>query len=181
MTGEAASYLTPWANFYVMTGSSAAALTGLMFVVISLVTDTRVQRNPDGISTFSTPTVVHFCAGLLGSAILSAPWRVMWHPAALLAAGAVYGVIYVLNVMRRTRKLTEYEPDTEDWVWFAVLPLVAYAGLLCGAIALPFAPVEAMFVLAAGIVFLILIGIRNAWDVVTFLAVRGNEQPPASK
>ncbi|MBV9232567.1 MAG: hypothetical protein JO030_00880, partial [Candidatus Eremiobacteraeota bacterium] len=31
--------LAHWANFYVMIGSSAAALTGLMFVVITLVTN----------------------------------------------------------------------------------------------------------------------------------------------
>jgi hypothetical protein len=73
-----------------MAGSSAAALTGLMFVVITLVSGTeRLRQSPDGISTFSTPTVVHFCAALLVSAVLSAPWRVIGHAGIVIAiAGA---------------------------------------------------------------------------------------------
>ena len=56
-----------------MTGSSAAALTGLMFVVITLVTgQDHTGSRDEGINTFSTPTVMHFCAALLISAILSA-------------------------------------------------------------------------------------------------------------
>jgi len=38
-------------DFYAMIGSAAAALTGLMFVVITLVTEAgqeRVRRAPDG-------------------------------------------------------------------------------------------------------------------------------------
>lgn len=31
------SPLTAWANFYVITGTAAATLTGLMFVVITLI------------------------------------------------------------------------------------------------------------------------------------------------
>ncbi len=31
--------LTPWANYYVIVGSSAGALTGLQFVVIALLAD----------------------------------------------------------------------------------------------------------------------------------------------
>src|SRR4051812_43371107 len=34
--GEGVSLLTRWANFYVITGTAAATLTGLQFVVISL-------------------------------------------------------------------------------------------------------------------------------------------------
>ena len=34
--GDGVSLLTRWANFYVITGTAAATLTGLQFVVISL-------------------------------------------------------------------------------------------------------------------------------------------------
>src|SRR3989442_9977157 len=63
-----------WENFYVIIGSSAAALTGLQFVVIVLGAEARSVRGPE-LGAFGTPTVVHFCAVLLVSAILSVPWR----------------------------------------------------------------------------------------------------------
>ncbi len=67
--------LRDWQNFYMMIGTAAATLTGLMFVATSLAAG--IERDPSsldaGISAFNTPTVVHFGAVLLIAAILSAP------------------------------------------------------------------------------------------------------------
>jgi uncharacterized membrane protein len=162
-----------------MTGSSAGALTGLMFVVITLVTQVeRLRRSRDGVSTFSTPTVAHFGAALLVSAVLSAPWPSLVYPATLLGLAGLYAVVYVLRVMYRTRRLTAYTPDLEDWTWYTILPLAAYGAILVGAIVLPAIPVDALFALAGGVLLLIFIGIRNAWDVVTFIAIGGPDEPP---
>jgi hypothetical protein len=181
MAETASSVLVPWSTFYIMTGSSAAALTGLMFVVITLVTGVeRLRRAPDGISTFSTPTVVHFCAALLVSAILSAPWRSLVHPAVLLGLAGVYGVGYMLRVMYRTRRLSVYRADLEDWAWYTILPFVSYGAILAGAIMLPAIPVKALFALAGGVLLLIFLGIRNAWDIVTFIAIALPDEPPSS-
>lgn len=181
MAESGSSILTSWSSFYIMTGSSAAALTGLMFIVITLVTGTeRLARSQDGISTFSTPTVVHFGAALLVSAILTAPWHSLVHPAALLGLAGLCGVVYILRVMSRTRRLTgTYNPDLEDWASYTILPFVAYGAILAGAIFLPRTPVDALFALAGGIVLLIFIGIHNAWDIVTFIAIRGPDGPPS--
>jgi hypothetical protein len=176
---EASSVLTPWSSFYAMTGSSAAALTGLMFVVLTLVVgEERRQSTPDGISTFSTPTVMHFAAALLASTILIAPWRSLPLPATLLAIAGFLGCAYLLRVMVLTKRLDIYTPDVEDWAWFSILPFGAYGAILGGAIALPISPVNALFVVAAGVVALIFIGIRNSWDVVTYLAVGNRSEPP---
>ena len=37
------SFLTTWQSFYVIIGSAAATLTGLMFVVMTLIARVRVQ------------------------------------------------------------------------------------------------------------------------------------------
>src|SRR5437762_4327534 len=81
MQEAAVSLLTTWQNFYVIIGSSAAALTGLMFVVITLIAGAQVRGS---IAAFGTPTVVHFCAALLVAAILSAPWPALWNAGLLL-------------------------------------------------------------------------------------------------
>jgi hypothetical protein len=176
---ESASLLG-WSNFYVMTGSSAAALTGLMFVVITLVT-ARSQPSPtnrDGISTFSTPTVMDFAAVLIVSAILVAPWHSLVFPGVCVALIGLWGLGYIFGVMLRTKRFTQYRADLEDWIWYTVLPLVAFAVILGGAIALELAAVKGLFAIGGGLVLLILIGIRNAWDVVTFLAIAGPPSPP---
>ncbi len=179
MAESASSVLTPWSNFYIMTGSAAASLTGLMFVVITLVTGVeRLRRAPDGISAFSTPTVVHFGTVLLVSAILSAPWRSLAYPATVLGIAGLCGIAYLSRVTFLAGRLRAYKPDLEDWAWYMFLPFVAYGTVLASAIVLFAFPVQALFVLAAGVALLTFIGIRNAWDIVTFIAIGDHDEPP---
>jgi hypothetical protein len=160
-----------------MAGSSAAALTGLMFVVVTLVRgEEQSQARHDGIATFSTPTVMHFCAALLVSAILCAPWHSLVYVAVLVGLVGCYGIFYLARVARRTKRLTKYTADLDDWMWYTILPLLAYGTLFAGAIVLNVVPRDALFALAGGVLSLIFIGIRNSWDVVTFLAVGGNKE-----
>lgn len=173
MSERTVSLLGEWSTFYVMLGSSAAALTGLMFVVITLVTRSEMAARRDGLATFSTPTVLHFSAALLVSAILCAPWRSLIAPAALVGIAGLYGIVYVVRIASLARRLTRYVPDAEDWVCYTVLPFVAFCATLGGAVALPWAPAQALYAIAAGALLLIFIGIRNAWDIVTFITIQG--------
>lgn len=165
--------LAAWSNFYVIVGSSAAALTGLMFVVITLVSRSPTTR--EGTATFSTPTVVHFGSALLLGAILAAPWPSLRHLGIVLAIVGLCGMIYALRVTLRTQRLTTYRPDVDDWVWYAILPVLAYLTVAACAILAFVAPAGALYGFAAAALLLIFIGIRNAWDVVTFVAFMADE------
>jgi hypothetical protein len=168
--------LTEWESFYVIVGSSAAALTGLMFVVITLIADLEAQRTSGGaLAAFGTPTVVHFCAALIVSAILSAPWHSLTRVAAAVAVCGIWGVTYTLIVARRARRQNTYQPVFEDWLWHTVLPLGSYAALLLAAIVLPGNAERSLFVVAAAVLSLVLIGIHNSWDTVTYLALSQHE------
>jgi hypothetical protein len=163
--------LTEWESFYVIVGSSAAALTGLMFVVITLMADLEAQRSSGALAAFGTPTVVHFCSALIVSAMLSAPWHALTPLAAVLAVCGIWGVAYTFIVARRARRQHTYQPVFEDWLWHTVLPLAAYAALLLAAIVLPGDAEPSLFVVAAAVLSLVLIGIHNSWDTVTYLAL----------
>ncbi len=163
------SPLATWQNFYVIIGSAAAALTGLMFVVITLIAGVRVRRSSGSIAAFGTPTIVHFCSALLVAAILSAPWQVLWNPGLLLGLSGLWGVTYIVIVVRRARRQTDYKPVLEDWLWHTVFPLVSYTVLIVAAIILPGNPAPALFGIGAVTVLLLFIGIHNSWDTVTYL------------
>lgn len=168
----ALSQLTEWQNFYVIVGSSAGALIGLQFVVIALMTGARATGSMLEIRAFGTPTVVHFCAALLISAILSAPWHAL-HPAAIaLGVGGATGVAYALRFILHARRQTGYAPDAEDWFWYAVVPLLAYLALLTAALLLARHAQPSLFVIAATALVLLFCGIHNAWDTVTYVAVK---------
>jgi hypothetical protein len=170
--------LGAWNSFYVLIGSSAGALTGLMFVVITLITDGTRTPSEEGIKTFSSPTVFHFCCVLFVAALMSAPFRFILPVAIMLALGGIAGLVYSIRVALHTSNLPSYEPDAEDWTWNVLLPFLAYSALIGGAIGMHWSLSRALFAPAAGATLLIFIGIHNAWDVVTFLAMGKNEEFP---
>jgi len=178
------SPLATWQNFYVIIGSAAATLTGLMFVVITLIAGVRVRVSSpsDGVAVFSTPNVVHFCAALLVAALLSAPWQALWHAGLLLGLSGLGGVTYVIIVLLRARRRQMgYQPVLEDWLWHTVLPLVSYTVLVVAAFLLPIHPAPALFGIAAATVLLLFIGIHNAWDNVTYTAIELTRQENKSQ
>src|SRR5438132_2214887 len=93
--------LSVWENFYVIIGSASAALIGLQFVVIVLSAEMRALWSGSASGAFATPTIVHFCAVLFISAILSAPWSALASAGIILGACGVAGFVYALLVVRR--------------------------------------------------------------------------------
>ena len=172
-----ASPLPSWESFYVIVGSSSAGLTGLMFVVITLIPEERLRAANQTINAFGTPNVVHFCAALLVSAMLSAPWRTMSYVGWLLGLVGVAGIVYAGIVVRRVRRQTDYRPVLEDWVWHMLLPFLAYLTLVVAAPILPRASTPALFAVAAATVVLLFIGIHNAWDTVTYVKFEEQKVP----
>jgi hypothetical protein len=168
---EAAGVLTHWESFYVIVGSSAGALTGLQFVVMALIAETRPDANFGQIDAFGSPTIVHFCVVLLISAILSSPWPSISGPAITLGMIAISGLVYTTIVLRRTLRVEGYKPVLEDWLWHITFPFVAYAGFLIAAFTLAAFSTVSLFIVGAMNLLLLFVGIHNAWDTVTFIVV----------
>ncbi|HEU4699214.1 MAG TPA: hypothetical protein VFS40_08540 [Gemmatimonadales bacterium] len=172
--------LARWGDFYVITGTGAAALTGLQFVVQSLLASelrhAAASGDPEGgIGAFSSPTVVHFTLALVVSSAMCVPWP--GYPslrAALVALGAG-AFLYSAIVLRRARRQHGYRPVAEDWLFHVLLPAAAYAAvLLAGVLLADGAPAAAgpFFLVGAAALLLLCIGIHNAWDTVTYLTIR---------
>ena len=174
--------LAPWSGFYAIIGSAAAALTGLMFVVITLVAGgSRSRANREGISTFSTPTLVHFSVALVTAALLTMPWTSLAHAAVVLGLAGLVGVVHAIRVIQHSDRQRTYEPDFEDRIWYAAVPLVTYVAYVGSAFALGlgFDSDRTLFALAFCSIALLFLGIRNAWDVVIYIAVELQEDEAA--
>jgi hypothetical protein len=169
-----------WESFYVIVGSSAAALTGLQFVVITLGAEKRAGDSRTT-QAFGTPTVVHFCAVLLVAAILSAPWPAVFGAAVALAGCGVAGVVYVVIVISHTRRQMSYRPVLEDWLFHCLFPLIAYSTLVVAAATLPRIPTPSLFAIASTSLLLLFSGIHNAWDAVIYIAFTSRGTPGGEK
>ena len=182
--GSELPFLSNWQNFYMLIGTAAATLTGLMFVATTLLAglDTHEPIANAGIAAYNTPTVVQFCTVLLLAGMLSAPWQAFSTIGILLELMGLGMVIYSIIVLRRMRRVPHYQSTLEDWVWYMALPLLANIMLIVAAIMLLENPALALYLIGSAMMMLLLIGIRNAWDNVTFLAVkRGAHTHPEDK
>jgi hypothetical protein len=155
--------LHEWEGFYVITGSSAAALTGLMFVVITLTAE-RVRQAGGALRAFATPTIVHFCLVLLLAGVMTTPSHTPGSLSWCVLAVALGALAYLGLAVRHLRRQTDYTPETSDLVWYFVLPAAAYALLLAAGLLIGGHPEAALRLIAVFTMALLLIGIHNAWD-----------------
>ena len=159
------SLLAEWGNFYVILGGSAAGLTGLTFVVITLTADLRPAQTI-GVRTFLTPTIVHFAAVLAIAAFLTVPH----HTLVTLSTGftllGVGGLAYAAFTAINLRHISgHYSPVREDWICNVILPGIVYSIILAMAIHVWYREEQSLYGIAGAALFLLFIGIRNAWDV----------------
>jgi len=153
----------------VIVGSSAGALIGLQFVVITLIADLPIaEAGPQASSAFATPTIVHLGTVLLLSAVLIAPWHGVARAAVLWGLLGLSGLVYEIIVARRMRVQIVYTPEFEDWLFHVLLPFAAYATLAGSAYAARSYMREGLFGVGAAALLLLFIGIHNAWDSVTY-------------
>jgi len=167
--------LSDWQSFYVLLGSSAAALTGLTFVVITISAERgdltgSASARLTGLRVFITPTAVHFGSALWLSALMCAPGQTAIMLKALLTVTGVGGLIYCVTLLRPMLAGSfGYKPFLSDWIWSAVLPVMAYLALTVTGIMLPRQPATSLDAIGGVVLLLLFIGIHNAWDVVVWI------------
>jgi hypothetical protein len=161
--------LAAWDSFYELIGTAAATLTGLMFVTATLIAQRQIPGNSEAVGAFSTPNIVHFCSALGVAAMLCAPWPLLWQPDLLLGLAGLSGLLYMRIVVRRAQRQDTYRPVLEDQLFHILFPLTAYSALVIAALVFVGSATPALFIAGTATLFLLFIGIHNAWDNVTYL------------
>jgi hypothetical protein len=172
--------LVEWESFYVIVGSSAGALIGLQFVVLTLIAEKPQLATAEGGAAYLTPTIVHFGTVLLLSAVLRVPWHGIGAFVTTWGLVGLAGIAYVAVVNLRIRRQSLYRPQVEDWLFHALLPFAAYVLLALSAIAASSHEREALFGVAGAVLLLLFCGIHNAWDAVAyqvFVKMRNAKEP----
>ena len=161
-----------WDNFYLMIGSAAGALIGLLFVVMPLASGFDRSRTMKAIGIYMTPNALHFAVTLVICATALAPGLGRGLTAAVVALATLVGLINAGRSILGIRELSrgEDKPHWTDFWCYGVMPLGVYLGLGGVATGLWIGAAWASNALAATLLALLLLGVRNAWDLVTWMA-----------
>ena len=159
--------LADWRDFYVTIGTASGAIVGASFIVATLAFN--LKERTMGLRGFITPTAVHLGSVLVGSAILTVPTLTSLSLALLLGTGGICGTIYGVAVATR---IWHMRLGLDDRLCYVVLPILAYAAMAAAAVIERWAVTPALDTLAASLVVILIIGMRNAWDMATFMITR---------
>lgn len=161
-----------WDNYFVLTGTAAGGLIGLLFVVVTLTAGFERSRALRGSEIYMTPNLVHFAVVLVASALVLAP-RVPARVMALILAGAALAGLS--NAVRTCLGIMDFAqngnpPHWSDLPLYGVAPGVLYLILLVVAAAIWLQASFAAAAMAVFVIVLMLLAIRNAWDLITWMA-----------
>jgi hypothetical protein len=161
-----------WDSYYFMVGSAGAGLIGLFFVVVTLTQGFDRDRALRGASLYMTPSLIHFAVVLSMSAVAVAPGLPIPVTAGLFAAVALVGLGNAVwaTIGIAFRRLGPEAPHWSDVWLYGVAPSAIYTGLLIAAVGLSEELAWAAYANAALLLALLLIGVRNAWDLITWMA-----------
>jgi hypothetical protein len=169
MHGDWAHQLEAWREFYLLIGTAGATLTGLLFVVVSMRPRVVAQDRTTGVKAFLSPNAVHFTTTLVVSAMCLVPSLSAGVIGSLLCAGAIGSLVYLASTKPhehwRRNKLSFL-----DWVWFVALPVATYGLLLLSGLGFLLQAALSLHSLAVALILLLIVGIRNAWDIVIWMS-----------
>jgi len=166
-----------WENFYVMAGTAAATLAGLLFVVITLAVSLATTPAARGVHAFVTPVLVHFGGVLYLSMVLLAPWPSSWPIGVMLGMHGIAGIAYALLVIRLLRKADFVSLKATNWIAYAGAPALANVALIAGAVGLTSGLAFAPYAIAGAVMLLLFTGIADAWDLTLWII--GNRERAA--
>jgi len=157
-----------WHDFYMLLGTASAALVALLFVAVSIGASFLTAERSTATRTFMSPVVFHFSTLLLVSLVALVPS----HTALSLAIGivlvAVAGLGYTTVVLVGLARASVR--DIADRFGYGILPLAAYLAMLAAAGLAVSSDALGGDVLAAAVLLLLAVNIRNAWDLMLSFA-----------
>ena len=171
---DLAHELERWHDFYVLVGTAGATLVALLFVAVSVGIGYLTEERAEATRTFFSPVVVHFSTVFFLACIALVPGHRTAFFAVLIGAAGVFGlgVAGYTTVKFFGRYRTPY---VSDHLAYVALPILAYCALLAAAVLAWVGRDEVLEVLAGVLLLLLLVNIRNAWDLMLSMVRRARD------
>jgi hypothetical protein len=166
--------LDGWHEFYALLGTAAAALVALLFVAASIGANVFTAESAGATRTFMSPVVFHYTNILFLSLIALIPGQTRMSFGITIAAAALGSLVYSIVVF--VRVLRHSFADFADRLGYGCVPLIAYAAGMVSAWLILNGSDAGLDVLAVAALALLVVNIRNAWDLMLSLARRNAEQ-----
>jgi hypothetical protein len=165
--------LDRWHEFYILLGTAAAALVALLFVAASIGEGYLTAERQSPTRTFTSPIVFHYTYVLFVSLVVLMPVNTDGSLAAIIGVSAALALLYSIYIL--VRVLRSATTDIDDRLGYGLGPAAGILTFERSVIGPP--------LLAGGLILLLVINIRNIWDLTVFFAQRrkDGDSPTSAK
>jgi hypothetical protein len=163
-----------WQNFYILTGTAAATLIGLLFVAISFGADIPQKQAIKYLHAFVNPILIYYFQILLISCLTLIPTQ------SVIVYGVIFLILGGMDIFMALRALQQLslahqQDDSLDqyrWFWHGVLPFIAGGLLIASVAGLFWDQSIAMLMLAISVLVGLGTNIHNSWTLTIWLLLR---------
>ena len=170
--------LQAWHDFFVLTGTAAATLLGLVFVAASIAATIPNEKlgadYPGSRALWVMPIVYAFVRVLVVSAVGVIPgltWTSFGYLLSVLAMTDLVRMVWVARGMTRFHRQREHL-EASDWGWYVFYPAAATLTVAATGVSLAMGWSLPVQLLAAGLIGHLVVGVHNAWELADWLATR---------
>jgi hypothetical protein len=163
-----------WSEFFFLCGSSAAALTGLMFIAVTFASRLITLEKLAYAEAFFSPIAYHFIQAFILCCVPLIPTAGAKSIGATIVITTIVRSFQLIQTFRLTRLGEKESLDIElsDWILGVVLPGANYVLFFVTA-ALYFAGSSAATTLfAVAILLLLVLALRRAWEMLLWVATK---------
>ena len=167
MPSEFTQALRDWQSFFLLAGTAAATLTGLMFIAITLSSRFITRTSAPHVRVWLDPTLFQFGGVLVTALVFLIPNATVFSVGVFLTVAGVLTLMGWVRTLRRMLRQQSIQPlDALDWFWYRGLPLLSTLLVFAAGIGFLRGTVGAITLAGIGCLLLLVASLVNAWDVV---------------
>ena len=169
--GTFAEWMHNWHEFYLMTGTAAVTLAGLLFVALSLHLDRLVEKNHEHLLGLSRATLTSFVVVLVASLMMLVPGMSARLTGVMLTTLGAVGGVTILNFMRSARHHPEGGFTLIQLRRRTMIPLVGYGMIMLSGVGLLYGIPETLYQMITACCMLLGNAAGTSWELLVRVAV----------
>lgn len=159
-----------WHEFYLMSGTAAVTLAGLLFVALSLHIDRLVEESHEHLLALARVTLLSYTWVLFASMFMLVPAVSPQQTAIMLGVMAIVGLVWLIRLTRAARHHDEAGFSRAQMRRRLMAPFVGMLMMLLTAIGLGLGLVEILYMMVGSMCMILGNAAGTSWDLLVQIA-----------
>ena len=159
-----------WHDFYLMAGTAAVTLAGLLFVALSLHLDRFVEESHEHLLALSRVTLLSFTFVLFASLFMLVPLFNVKQHSIMLAGVSIAGLWFTIRLSSSVRHHDEAGFSRGQMRRRITVPLVGYTLMLLTALALFFGIGQMLYMMIGAVCMILGNAAGTSWELLVQIA-----------